>query len=288
MLSRFSMHSLAVNQKVCQALTNHVGRRPEEIIDVALIGSVSGHYGWSQSRLLDIDIWILGRGRLLEPTRRWAASVSEEIRTQLGADIRFERRAINGPYKPEPAQDADTALVHLLIDDETSYLRRSALTRFSWRKYKPLVKPDRLEALSPPRPTASDLLSNKWGPVYGANAIREGRVVMEEIDLEGGGVRDCAFTKGSFQFREFCTYAVMMGARNRARIDGYGDADTLQNAAFGRWYEQVYGDAFVAEIVEYKRKTSDGANLSAGERQLRTKSAAWCDRLAKDLRLGEI
>jgi hypothetical protein len=282
------MHSLAVNQIVCQALTNHVRQRPEEVIDVALIGSVSGHYGWSQSRLLDIDIWILAQGRLLEATRAWAASVSEEIRTQLGADIKFERRAINGPYKPEPTLGTDTALVHLLIDDDVSYESRSALTRFSWRKYRPVVQPDRLAALSPPRPTASDLLSNKWGPICGAQAIREGRIVMEEIDLEGGALTERVFTSGSFQFREFCTYAVMMGARNRARIDGRDEADILQNLAFGTWYEEVYGDGYVAEIVEYKRKTSDGVDLSAGEGDLRAKTAAWCDSLASELRLGEI
>jgi len=282
-LSRNPMHSLTANQKVLQALTKHLDSRPNAIIDVALIGSVSGHYGWSESRLLDVDVWVLSDDRIGEPTRAWVAELSSAIRDRFDSGVRFESRAIDGPYKPDPAPERDTVLLHLLIDDQSSYRRRSALTRFSWRKYQSMVQADRLLKLSPERPTASDLLSNRWGPISGASAIRDGRVIMEEIDIKNGSASNVAFEEGSFQFREFCTYAVMMGARNRARIEGRPEADLLPNGAFGTWYDQTYADSFVSTIVAYKKAASDGVDLSACEKSLREQSAQWLERLRENL-----
>lgn len=286
-VSAMLLSNKAIYSLIADELTRLWGTKPPTVIDLALLGSTSGHYGWHNSSLVDADLWIFTRERTHAGTLAWIADVARHISSRARTVYTHTTAlyaAVDGPYKPTPSDDGQhTLFIHLLIDDERSYTRRSRLTRYSWRKYKCIIDPARLLNLSPPRPTISDLVSEPWGVKHCISMLDCGVVEYPELALSEGTVQRIAFGEGTFQFVEFCLYACLTSARNRARVDGFDEADKLSTEQFAHWYAAKYSDRFVLGIAERKLRIRSGGYKDLLFPALRNDIADWCRELLYDL-----
>lgn len=236
-------------------LSNALKTSDSGLIDLAIVGSMSGHYGWQPCNHLDFDIWAFTSSRQCVDVRATLCGLSQKLKgvfRRYGARY-IECRAIDGPYKLVSWGDMPSSvLIHLLVDDEVSFPARSPATRYSWRKYHCLRSSDRLYNLAPKSINITDFLDAKWGLKFCLRACREGVVKFEELNLHTGGIERLSFGHGTPQFLEFCLYAVMTTARNRARLEGHEEPDTLTNLAFSEWYQNIYGGRLIHEIAMLK------------------------------------
>lgn len=273
------MQTSTANVLLSEALSRQLASAPESLLDVAILGSVSGHYGWSESRLVDADVWLYVTDRKSRDVLSWLRELSTHVQAGLAnttVNLKYEARAIDGPYKPSPSAGLESFLLHILVDDPQSYSIRSELTRFSWRKYKPVRDPELLLHLSPGKPELDLVVSSRWGLDDSIAFCTSGVVSMPELQLDSGQFRQLRFECPSFVFREACTYAVMMTARNIARVDSHLEPDTLPNLEFARWYEETYDDPFVSSVAAIKRETAQGRPDRIETNDLREEVLKWC------------
>lgn len=230
------------------------------MIDYAILGSSSGHYGWKEVRFCDFDIWIYCNNiedvTITSGIRKLIRDINEIMKTK---NIVVLADAINGPYKPEiwKVKSKDILFLHLLIDDENTYKERSIFTKLSWSKYKACYNKNLLKELSDKLPTESDLLYSKCGILKTIETLQAGVVKYNKISLFTGKKSQLEFNRESAQYIEFILHSVMTIARNRARLLQQPEADCLENIYFAEWYDKKYNCNFVKTIAEYKMKVSE-------------------------------
>lgn len=230
------------------------------VIDYAILGSSSGHYGWKEVRFCDFDIWIYCNNiedvTIISGIRKLIQDISEIMKNK---NIVVLADAINGPYKPEiwEVKSKDILFLHLLIDDENTYNRRSIFTKLSWSKYEARYNKNLLKELLDRLPTESDLLYSKCGILKTLKTLQAGVVMYNKMNLFTGEESQLEFNRESAQYIEFILHSVMTIARNRARLLHQTEADCLENMHFAEWYDKMYGSNFVKTIAEYKMKVSE-------------------------------
>lgn len=230
------------------------------VIDYAILGSSSGHYGWKEVRFCDFDIWIYCNNiedvTIISEIRKLIQDISEIMKNK---NIVVLADAINGPYKPEiwEVKSKDILFLHLLIDDENTYNRRSIFTKLSWSKYEARYNKNLLKELLDRLPTESDLLYSKCGILKTLETLQAGVVTYNKMNLFTGEESQLEFNRKSAQYIEFILHSVMTIARNRARLLHQTEADCLENMNFAEWYDKMYSSNFVKTIAEYKMKVSE-------------------------------
>lgn len=230
------------------------------VIDYAILGSSSGHYGWKEVRFCDFDIWIFCNHISDIDMISGIRNLIEDIRAVVSNEnIFLLADAINGPYKPEVwrVESKDILFLHFLIDDRQSYNKRSIFTKLSWSKYNAHYDKYLLKKLLDRVPTEYDLLHSKCGVLKTLDSLQGGVIKYNQINLSTGLQLSLEFNQKSAQYIEFILHSVMMISRNRARLMKQKEADCLENASFAEWYEKMYDDSFVRLIAEYKAKVSD-------------------------------
>lgn len=230
------------------------------VIDYAILGSSSGHYGWKEVRFCDFDIWIYCNNiedvTIISGIRKLIQDISEIMKNK---NIVVLADVINGPYKPEiwEVKSKDILFLHLLIDDENTYNRRSIFTKLSWSKYEARYNKNLLKELLDRLPTESDLLYSKCGILKTLETLQAGVVTYNKMNLFTGEESKLEFNRESAQYIEFILHSVMTIARNRARLLHQTEADCLENLYFAEWYDKMYSSNFVKTIAEYKMKVSE-------------------------------
>lgn len=257
------------------------------VIDYAILGSSSGHYGWKEVKFCDFDIWIFCNNISDTSMISGIRNLIEDIRAVVrNENIILLADAINGPYKPEiwRIDSKDILFLHFLIDDKQSYNERSIFTKLSWSKYNAHYNKYLLKKLLDRVPTEYDLLHSKCGVLKTLDSLKGGVIKYNQINLFTGLQLILEFNQESAQYIEFILHSVMMISRNRARLEKQEEADCLENTRFAEWYEKMYNDSFVRFIAECKAKVSDyGYGVIESITDLEKMTICWLVKLKGEL-----
>lgn len=272
---------------ICPIIEKDIMTIKNNVIDYAILGSSSGHYGWKEVRFCDFDIWIFCNNKsdigMISGIRNLIEDTKEVVKN---GNIILLADAINGPYKPEiwRIDSKDILFLHLLIDDRQSYNERSIFTKLSWSKYDAHYNKYLLKTLLDRVPTEYDLLHSKCGILRTLDSLQCGVIKYNQINLSTGLQLIVEFNRESTQYIEFILHSVMMISRNRARLSKQKEADCLENTSFAEWYEKMYGDSFVRFIAEYKAKVSDyGYGVIESITVLEKMTICWLIKLRDEL-----
>lgn len=230
------------------------------IVDYAILGSASGHYGWKEVKFCDFDLWIYCRKMSNICFINGINQLIEEIRDLLyKKNILVYAEAINGPYKPSiwHIENKDVLFLHILVDDKNSYISRSIFTKLSWSKYKTFYKQDLLLELLDRIPQKSDLLTSNCGILSTLDSLKKGYISYTCLSLTDGHQETYTFYRNSAQYIEYILHSILTIARNRLRILMMVEADTLNNKSFAQCYSEMFNDKYISIIADYKDKTSN-------------------------------
>lgn len=230
------------------------------VLDYAILGSSSGHYGWKEVKFCDFDIWVLCNSISDKELLLGIRSIINDIKATVeNENIVLFAGAYNGPYKPAiwRIDSKDILFLHFLIDDMESFNERSVFTKLSWSKYSAHNNKKLLKTLLDRVPTEYDLLHSRCGILRTLDSLQRGVIKYNQINLSTGLQMVVEYDRESAQYIEFILHSVMMISRNRARLSNQKEADCLENLLFAEWYEKTYGDSFVRFIAEYKARVSN-------------------------------
>lgn len=221
------------------------------IFDVAFIGNTSGAYDWEPAIIVDIDVFLFVEAKSIE-LGHWLLDLRDRLREAvdaLGAD--FDLKVIRGPYKPAAWQLARPIVIaHVGVFTEPSYRRVAPATRWTWRKYRCVVEPDRLRGQAPAPPNWQELHALADRKLF---RIRAGRVTITEWELPGFGEQRQEFTPDHPIFAEYCLTGPLVCARVHGRILGRAEADHLGNRDFVKWYRrEILDTAALEELLALK------------------------------------
>jgi len=226
------------------------------IEDLAFIGNASDVYPWNPTQNIDLDICIIVNS-LGYVVGKWLQKVSSKLKNQLAnLDIKFEFRIVRGPYKQTPSKINNPFIfVHGAVFSEETYIKEGALLRYGWRKYKCIIKRDRLARLATSKPNLSELLFGKKGIEERLECISRGKVIMWERILPDLHWEKLEFGLDSYLFSEYCLAAGANTARNHARVLGEKEADFLSNDEFFQWYyNNVFSSHDLNKLIELKQR----------------------------------
>lgn len=272
---------------ICPIIEENMKTIKDNVIDYAILGSSSGHYGWKEVRFCDFDIWIfcnkINNISMISGIRKLIKDINGAVSNE---NIMVFADAINGPYKPEiwKINSKDILFLHFLIDNKQSYNERSIFTKLSWSKYNAHYNKYLLKELLDRVPTEYDLLHSKCGVLKTLESMRSGAIKYNRIDLSTGLQMSLEFNRESAQYIEFILHSVMTISRNRARLSNREEADCFENTSFAKWYEKTYNDNFVRFIAEYKAKVSDyGYGVIESVTILEKMTISWLVELKREL-----
>lgn len=246
---------LRIVQLVTLAKSAFISQTPNSFIDdVAFVGGYSGTYPWEPARLVDLDVCLFV-GKKSPATGTWLASFCADLGrrvAQLDAD--FECRLIVGPYKPPLLSITRPFIfVHLAVFLEAEYSAIPAVLRWAWRKYTCHVKPNRLRAFAPTRPTCDDVGARV---IKLLRRIESGETSMREWLLPDFSHSTVHVTAADVNFAEVCFSSVATCTRHHARALGFAEADTLANREFFDWYVDNLGSSEVLlELAALKERS---------------------------------
>lgn len=261
------MEVLSINTKEIFYIVNEVVKTNlnsylSTILDIAYLGSSSGHYGWHETRFCDFDIWVYVSNINDNDVYSFLTQITQSIKNRL-RHIKVLAGAINGPYKPGIKElNEEYLFIHYLIDDDSTYKKRTLFTQASWSKYEAFVDKSLLKKLLIRTPSYADLLTEKCGINNAILILESGTICYEALDFINKKKLNLCFSNTSAQFVEFITHSVMMICRNRARLDKHIEPDVLSNEHFSEWYKKQYNDIFVVYIMNIK---SDITNYGYGQ-----------------------
>lgn len=238
--------AIEITQAELRAGIGHAG-----IIDVAFIGNTSDTYIWEPAMIVDIDVCLF-----VESTDsrlgHWLLALRDRLQVAiaaLGAD--FELKVVRGPYKPAAWRLSRPIVVaHIGVFTKESYQQATLAIRWSWKKYRCVVEPDRLfwAAQEPPHWRELRAMAERK-----LSRIRAERVQMAEWELPEFVERNRAFTPDHPVFAEYCLAGPLVCARIHGRILRYAEADQLSNRDFVRWYRREILDvAVLEELLDLK------------------------------------
>lgn len=257
------------------------------VIDFAILGSSSGHYGWKEVRLCDFDLWIFCESITNSILLAEIRDLIEKIRKTVEPyNIILLAGAINGPYKPEirKIESEDVLFLHILIDDKMSYCNRSIFTKLSWSKYNAYYNKDLLKSLLDRTPTTYDLIHSNCGILKAIEVLENRTLQYSQINLSTGTERILVYDDKSTQYIEYILHSIMMISRNRVRLMKRQEADILENKIFAEWYGKMYHDDFLRLIVEYKEKISNfGYGVVESVSVLERRAYLWLIKLKNKL-----
>ena len=115
------MNTKSIHYLILSMLQKEIPRQQKLIVDYAILGSCSGHYGWKETRFCDFDLWIYCYDLNSPSTFAFIKNIIEKIRhaTIEMFECEVKALAMNGPYKPDVWQInyRDELFLHLLLDD---------------------------------------------------------------------------------------------------------------------------------------------------------------------------
>ncbi len=241
-----------LRRRVMEALRDGLARNVFE--DLAFIGNSSSIYSWTEANIVDIDAFIfvdeltLQLGEHLLKVRQ---SLDAALRP---ANVEFELRIIEGPYKPAVRTlTRPVILAHLAVFTETMYRAVPPLKRWGWRKYRCERVADRLARLAPAPPDLNEVLSGAKGVSQRLAALENSRVDMLEWILPTLQQAVVPVTEGDANFAECCFAYSATCARNHCRGLALKEADSLSNEVFFPWYSaHVFSSDALAQLMELK------------------------------------
>lgn len=209
----------------------------KKIVDVAFLGSFSGHYGWKETSFGDCDLWFFCDDINDKSTWDYIFKTLEALSKYLCLqypELTIIYEVAYGPYKPEIAKlDHEVLFLHITVDDKRSYQEHSDFTKLSWSKYECYKNKHMLNDLCAYyEPLSLDLLTAKYGIEEGLSRLREGSLDIIKYDFNENKMRTFSYKLGNYVFSEYMLYISMTNARNFFRALGFASADTLQNDQF--------------------------------------------------------
>lgn len=209
----------------------------KKIIDVAFLGSFSGHYGWKETSFGDCDLWFFCDDITDKSTWDYIYNTLEALSKHLSLEypeLTIIYEVAYGPYKPEIAKlDYEVLFLHITVDDKKSYREHSDFTKLSWSKYECYKKKHMLNDLRAYyEPLSLDLQTAKYGIEEGFSRLREGSLDIIKYDFNENKMRTFSYKLGNYVFSEYMLYISMTNARNFFRALGFESADILQNEEF--------------------------------------------------------
>lgn len=238
--------AIRLTQAEIQAGIGHAG-----IIDAAFIGNTSGAYVWEPALIADIDLCLFVESKNSD-LGHWLLALRDRLRVAMNSlGVDFDLKVIRGPYKPAALQlTRPVALAHVAIFTEPSYRQEKPAFRWSWRKYRCIVEPDRLLVTGQEPPDWQELRTMAERKLA---RIAAGRIEMTEWELPGFVEQRREFTSDHPAFAEYCLAGPLVCARVHGRILRRAEADQLSNREFVEWYRrEVMETAALEELLEFK------------------------------------
>ncbi len=267
-------------------IENHLCGIKKDMIDFAILGSSSGHYGWKEVRFCDYDLWIYCESISSTIMLNIRRMIDEINKTFQKENILLIAGAVNGPYKPEIWElgNQDVLFLHLLVDDKISYDKRSIFTKLCWSKYKAHNTNNLLKNLMDKEPTFYDLLHSKCGILNTIKSLQSGIIEYDSLDLITGEKKILSYTRYSAQYIEFILHSIMTIARNRMRLLRKKEADYLENKEFAKWYGNMYSESFIQDIVHLKSNVSNnGYHSIENVSMLEDGAIKWLQKLKNEI-----
>jgi len=217
------------------------------IKDVGFIGNTSGVYVWEPAQVLDIDVclFVTKKDAVLG---QWLLQQRDHIRSELDRlGIDFELKVLRGPYKPAGWHLArPVAIAHLAVFTEEAYVQEPQALRWSWRKYRCVVEPSRLNSGCGQPP---EWLELREMAARKRARIRAERVQMTEWELPDFTARVWEFDAHHPVFVQYCLTAPLLCARNHGRVLRRPESDSLGNRDYVAWYRrELLASAALDEI----------------------------------------
>ncbi len=256
------------------------GRYRESIQDLGLVGSLSGHYGWHDTRLADLDIWTLMPSfSNIGDIVKIFADLYKTLLKHHYPDSIILSEAVDGPYKPSLTSDRSSIVfLHVLPDTLATYRNRSPFTRYAWRKYPTLVTPDVLKRLAPTQPPSmTELRAGRWGTRDLKAQIQSSQVVYTH--WRGSDSFSIRYEMGTPQFSEFCIYSILTTARNACRSLGRDEGDRLNNEEFANFIHARTTCTSVLEAVYAKSQSRRHGHDTLDAKELRALALAWLEEI---------
>lgn len=257
------MNTKEIHDTVENYIINKILPFRNEIIDIAFLGSFSGHYGWKSTRFGDCDLWIFSKNlrskELWVEIREFVLGLVEEI-NQKYSDLEVSFNVINGPYKPPVySLEQEHLFIHLNVDDEETYSEHSEFTKFSWSKYKCYSKPEILLELYQKTgdKTKMNILTSKYGVMDTLNILNMKELRVHFYDVFSGCKDESCFKMGSAEYNEYLLYAAMTNARNIGRLNGWKQADYLPNREFVDMFCAYSSNHLLEEIYSVKSEVEN-------------------------------
>lgn len=243
----------SINNFINNSLSNY-----SHIIDIAFLGSFSGHYGWKETSFGDCDIWIychdISDKSIWSCIHAFLESLKAYLQTEFPELITFFEVAY-GPYKPSVDQlVAEVLFLHITVDDGESYKKHSDFTKLSWSKYTCYRNKNLLSDLCiRHKPLSLDLNTAKYGIYEGFDCLKKQSVDILKFNFDEGRIYTCTYHLGDHVFSEYMLYMAMTNARNLFRAKGYSSADILPNSNFVQEFCEYTGSNSLMDIFKMKQ-----------------------------------
>lgn len=240
--------AIRLTQEELRAGIGHAG-----IVDVAFIGNTSGVYIWEPAMIVDIDVCLF-----VESTGRevgcWLLALGDRLRAGMEAlGVDFELKVVRGPYKPAAWRlERPVAVAHVAVFTESAYRELPRSLRWSWRKYRCVVVPDRMFVEGDEAPGWQELQAIAERKLF---RIEAGRVLVTQWELPDFMERLREFTTGHPIFAEYCLAGPLICARVHGRILRRAEADQLSNRDYVEWYRrEIMETAELKELFQLKER----------------------------------
>ena len=272
------IHSILIAE-----LNEFIKNKPDTLIDIAIIGSTSGHYGWDEKMMGDTDLLFMCTHFQSSDFFEWLnmllSNIKKIICEYYNYNIDISYRAIDGPYKlPIYKVERPALFLHILLNTPENYLlNRGALITYTWSKYDTLLNSGVLKKFEKMKPTKENLLFDDRGINKALSILENDNSILKfiEYNLDNGEKFTIEFDENTLIFSEYLMHMVVTIARHIARSDQYIEADTLSNQDYALWYASKYDDYFVTFIYNLKYKVSVFGYLEALKWPLKMMVKAW-------------
>lgn len=279
------MNTQTVSTIISHYVKEHLQDIPTSVVDISLVGSFSGIYGWKDTRFGDADISIICSDLQNQGFWNWLNNFLQQIEILLLADsniekkLTIEKRAIDGPYKPAVATLPESLLlIHVLLDKpETFVENRGLLIANTWKKYPSLIGNSFLHDICQFHPSFHDLLFDNRGVIVGIDTLVQAHATLtfREYNLQTGQSFQTIIPEESFVFYEYLMHKVLTISRDIARCMRAQNADCLTNREFATWFFYVTHDDFPIKVVDIKEQIEKSGYEISTSNPLKNSTLQW-------------
>ena len=178
--------------------------------------------------------------------------------------------------------------IHLNVDDEDTYIEHSEFTKFSWSKYKCYSKSETLLDLyqNKGNKIGMDILTSKYGIMDTIDVLNAKEYSLHSYDIFSGYKNRIYFRMGTAEYNEYLLYASMTNARNVGRLNGWKQADYLQNKDYVELFCSRYSNNLLKEIYSMKYEVENRGYGVINNNKLNTLVMEFMKYL-QELQIGE-